>query len=167
MDIQEKCAKFKEFIQEIEVEFDSLLRSKPENQADVISLRRQIETILDLLKILQATRRNLMQHDNTNVSINTNDFTNPNYVKLGQSLGALITKKQKAYGNSFEKSGEVLKILFPNGMAPEQYQDVLTIARVIDKLFRIANQKDAFSENPWQDIAGYALLSVATQKGGL
>ena len=31
---------------------------------------------------------------------------------------------------------------------------------MIDKLFRIANKKDAFDENPWRDIAGYALLST-------
>jgi len=32
------------------------------------------------------------------------------------------------------------------------------LLRVIDKLFRIASQKEAFGENPWQDIAGYGLL---------
>ena len=32
---------------------------------------------------------------------------------------------------------------------------MLAITRVVDKLFRIANRKDAFGENPWQDIAGY------------
>lgn len=32
------------------------------------------------------------------------------------------------------------------------------VVRVVDKLFRIANHKDAFGENPWADIAGYAVL---------
>ena len=48
--------------------------------------------------------------------------------------------------------------MFPDGIRPEQYDDLLTIARILDKLFRIANNKDAFNENPYQDIVGYGLL---------
>ena len=40
---------------------------------------------------------------------------------------------------------------------------MLGITRVIDKLFRIANRKEAFGENPWEDIAGYGLLGVANE----
>ena len=50
--------------------------------------------------------------------------------------------------------------MFPDGIEPEQYDDLLTIARILDKLFRIANNKDAFEENPWRDICGYSLLSM-------
>jgi len=32
--------------------------------------------------------------------------------------------------------------------------------RIIDKLFRIATQKEAFGESPYRDIAGYGLLGV-------
>jgi hypothetical protein len=35
---------------------------------------------------------------------------------------------------------------------------LLTVVRILDKLFRIANSKDAFNEDPWFDIAGYAIL---------
>jgi hypothetical protein len=31
---------------------------------------------------------------------------------------------------------------------------------MIDKMFRIASQKDAFGENPFGDIMGYALLAL-------
>jgi len=91
------------------------------------------------------------------------------FEKLGFDTGSLVARKNKAYGNSFEESGKVIKILFPDGVPPEQYQDFLTITRIIDKLFRIASDKDAFAEDPWRDIAGYALLSLwsrerATQK---
>ena len=46
-------------------------------------------------------------------------------------------------------------------MEPSQYRDMLAITRVVDKLFRIANKKEAFGENPWQDIAGYGILGTA------
>ena len=82
------------------------------------------------------------------------------YEEIGRIIGALVDKKNKAYGSSFEHAGEVLKALYPTGIAPEQYQDMLYMARVIDKLFRIATNKDAFGENPAQDIAGYSILKA-------
>lgn len=77
---------------------------------------------------------------------------------LGAELGKLVKKKRAAYGNSHEKSGEVLAILYPEGVKPEQYGDMLTVARVIDKLFRVATDRDAMGESPWRDVAGYGLL---------
>jgi len=86
---------------------------------------------------------------------------NPVFAKLGLEIGELVAKKQVAYGDSFSKAGEVMKILYPNGISNEAFQDALTVVRVIDKLFRIATKKDAFEESPWRDIVGYGLLSVA------
>ena len=82
------------------------------------------------------------------------------FEQLGASVGNLVQEKQKAYGDSFGRSGECLRQMCPDGIEPEQYDDLLTIARILDKLFRIANNKDAFEENPWQDICGYSLLSM-------
>ena len=76
----------------------------------------------------------------------------------GAELGKLVDEKQAAYGNSFGKSGEIIKILYPEGIKPEQYKDALAITRIIDKLFRIANDKCYGGENPFMDIAGYGLL---------
>jgi hypothetical protein len=82
------------------------------------------------------------------------------YSKIGSDIGELVQEKQKAYGDSFGRSGRVLRELYPNGISPESYNEVLTITRILDKLFRIATQKDAFGENPYKDIAGYAILAV-------
>ena len=79
---------------------------------------------------------------------------------IGQEVGKLVADKQKAYGDSFGRSGECLRQMFPDGIEPHQYDDLLTIARILDKLFRIANDPDAFSENPYQDIVGYGLLGM-------
>lgn len=84
-----------------------------------------------------------------------------NYIALAADLGRLVQDKQLAYGDSFSRSQEILKILYPNGIKPENYKDLLTITRIIDKLFRIANKKDAFGESPYRDIAGYGLLGLA------
>jgi len=82
------------------------------------------------------------------------------YSDIGSMVGKLVEDKQKAYGDSFGRSGRCLMEMFPNGIKVDQYDDLLTIARILDKLFRIANDPDAFEENPYQDIVGYALLAM-------
>ena len=89
--------------------------------------------------------------------------THKPYSNLGTAIGRLVEEKDQAYGSSFQRSQEILKVLYPDGVQPNQYGDMLAITRVIDKLFRIANRKEAFGENPWQDIAGYGLLGVANE----
>jgi hypothetical protein len=84
------------------------------------------------------------------------------YVAIAKDIGLLVREKQEAYGDSFSKSEEIIKVLYPNGVKPENYRDLLTITRIIDKLFRIATRKDAFGESPYRDIAGYALLGIAS-----
>lgn len=81
-----------------------------------------------------------------------------NFEDIGADLGKLVAEKQLAYGDSFGRSGECLRQMFPDGIKPTQYDDVLTIARILDKLFRIANSPNAFGENPYGDIGGYSIL---------
>lgn len=88
------------------------------------------------------------------------------YNKIAREIAGLVGEKQIAYGDSFGNSGEVLKVLYPNGITPDQFGDALTLIRIIDKLFRIANKKDAFGESPYRDIIGYGLLAVARDENG-
>ncbi len=45
--------------------------------------------------------------------------------------------------------------MFPDGISPDQYDNVLAIARILDKLFRIAQGQ---LNDSFEDIAGYGLL---------
>ena len=83
-----------------------------------------------------------------------------NWDEIARSIAATVAEKNVAYGDSFERSGEVMAILYPNGIPLAQMGDALAVVRVLDKLFRIASDRDAFGESPWRDIAGYALLAV-------
>lgn len=85
---------------------------------------------------------------------------------IGAGVGRLVARKQLAYGDSFGRSGDVLRQLYPQGIQPPQYDDLLTIARILDKLFRIATEKDAYDENPYQDIVGYGLLGMGRHQDG-
>lgn len=80
------------------------------------------------------------------------------YEEEGQKIGKLVDGKNHAYGDSFRLSGSILKVLYPKGVKPEQYDDMLAVVRVIDKIFRIATDRNALGEDPWEDIAGYAIL---------
>ncbi len=86
---------------------------------------------------------------------NTNRFA-----KEAKRVAIIVNEKNLQYGNSFEKSGEILKILYPTGIGLEHYDEMLTVIRIIDKLFRIATGHSSDNEDPWQDICGYALLEL-------
>jgi hypothetical protein len=78
--------------------------------------------------------------------------------ELGREIGKLVDEKDLAYGNAIDSCVGILTALYPNGINPPQYRDAALIVRVGDKLSRIAKgDKNAFNENPWQDIAGYGL----------
>lgn len=83
------------------------------------------------------------------------------FERLGHEIGCLVDEKQAAYGDSFGRSGAIIQTLYPNGVLPEQYDDLLAVVRIVDKLFRVATKKDAFGESPGRDIAGYGLLMAA------
>jgi len=82
------------------------------------------------------------------------------FEKIGRDIGKIVGEKNAAYGNSFGRAGDCLKQMYPDGIRPDQYESLLTITRVLDKLFRIAKDEDAFGESPWMDIAGYSILAV-------
>ncbi|KKX52579.1 MULTISPECIES: hypothetical protein [Brevibacillus] len=89
------------------------------------------------------------------------------YQKLGSELGAFIDDRQVRYGNSFEKCGEFLKLLYPDGVRPDQYTDMLAIVRIFDKQMRLATGKNDDGETPYKDIAGYGLLGWMKDERGL
>ena len=82
------------------------------------------------------------------------------FKELAERVGELVDEKNANYGNSFSESGEFLKLLYPNGIPPESYGDMLCVVRIFDKLKRIATKKDAFGESPYSDIVGYGLLGL-------
>jgi hypothetical protein len=81
-------------------------------------------------------------------------------VIAAQAIGKLVTQKREAYGSSYAKSGDFLRLLYPDGVKPYQYSDMLLLVRIFDKQMRIATDKDALGEDPFIDIAGYGILGV-------
>ena len=86
------------------------------------------------------------------------------FQRIGTEIGNLVEEKNKAYGSSFSESGKIMRILYPRGIQPDQMTDALLVLRIIDKLFRIANEKDAFGESPFRDICGYGICGASIGK---
>jgi len=90
------------------------------------------------------------------------------YVRLGKQLADMLCEKRDAYGDNLKSTGEFLRILYPEGIPPSAYDELATVIRVMDKLFRIANKQahdtvgDAWKdkESPRWDVAGYGLAMV-------
>ena len=83
---------------------------------------------------------------------------------IAADIAATVAEKNAAYGDSVTRSAAIMQILYPDGIPVDAYKDALLVVRVLDKLSRIATDRDALGESPWRDIAGYALL--ACERGG-
>jgi len=111
--------------------------------------------VKDTENIPEGTRTGVLLSD-----FEFNQQESNNFVKIGQKIGQLVSDKNIAYGNSVVDAGKILAIIYPNGISIDQYDDALLVVRILDKIKRIANDKNAFNEDPWMDIAGYGILGV-------
>lgn len=124
----------------------------------VVGMKHWIDQAIEELQDVGAPKPESCQTVSGKITGNISEMDE--FVKSSLEIGTLVSEKNKAYGDSFGRGGEFLKILYPNGIAPEQYTDVLCQIRIFDKQMRIANNKNAFGESPYGDIAGYALLGL-------
>ena len=83
---------------------------------------------------------------------------------IAAELAAVVERKSAAYGDSVTRSSQIMRILYPDGVPVTAYRDALLVVRVLDKLSRIATDRDAFGEDPWGDVAGYALRAVQARR---
>lgn len=80
------------------------------------------------------------------------------YEQIGSDLVELLEEKRKAYGDGFDGVPQILNILYPDGIQPKDYGSLLTLTRILDKIYRISNNDT--TEDPWLDIAGYCFLAM-------
>lgn len=91
------------------------------------------------------------------------NIDDPTWAEIGGEIIKIVDVSNTAYGDSTIKSCKILEILWPNGIPAERYHDARCMISVLDKLARIAQNKDAFGESPWRDIAGYAFLAYRAE----
>ena len=83
---------------------------------------------------------------------------------IASETAEILEIKNRAYGNSFNKTTEFLKLLFPDGVVDDQYCHLMYIIRVLDKIGRIANSSLLPPEegvvDAYKDINGYTTLML-------
>ena len=79
------------------------------------------------------------------------------YENIALKIGQLVESRQSTYGDSFGKSGKILEIMYPNGIEVSQYNELLSIVRILDKLFRLSQGQ---LKDTYEDICGYAILGA-------
>ena len=99
-------------------------------------------------------------HKDGNECARLSALANNPFIRAAKDLGHIVAEKNAAYGSAFSKAGDFLKLLYPGGIEPEQYTDMLLLVRIFDKQMRIATAKDALGESPFRDIAGYGILGT-------
>jgi hypothetical protein len=87
------------------------------------------------------------------------------YEDIAVKIAALVEQKQEAYGDAFGKITKILRVLYPYGITPSEYQNLGLVIRILDKLARIAehNGDDPMQEDSWRDICGYSILAQASK----
>lgn len=69
-------------------------------------------------------------------------------------------RKDMSYGSALDIAPKIMRELYPDGILPSQsqFQEFQIISRIVEKLCRLTRgDRNAFNENPWADILGYAL----------
>lgn len=86
-------------------------------------------------------------------------------------FGKFLEKKNNVYGEGHIKAGEVLEVLYPDGIPVRCMNDASHIARCAEKMARIANRANITEkeykkdvEKPWLDIAGYSTLMAMEEE---
>ena len=84
------------------------------------------------------------------------------FVDIATKIAKLVEEKQKQYGDMISSMGPILKELYPDGVKPEQYNDLTIIVRMLDKIGRITKGNGAGNEDAWGDLIGYSLLGKSS-----
>lgn len=100
----------------------------------------------------------------TGAAVGDERFWASKFERAGFEVGALVTEKNRAYGDSFNVSGQFVGLLWPDGVPPESYADMLAFVRSFDKMKRIATDPGYGGEDPHRDLVGYAILNYVRRQ---
>lgn len=123
---------------------------------------RNLETRLAMLeRDNNILRRQLADAENRLCEIDLKAMSQGRHERLAVEVGALCDRKNEAYGNTGTSTGKMLAYFYPNGVPVDQYNRMLILARMFDKIARLTNLgggRRALGEDAARDLVGYALV---------
>jgi hypothetical protein len=150
--------------------YEALFVNDPDQNIIELTDRELSFTPLHYFDVLAKNANTLTTHEDGQIELEIEDdvlVVPTTYEEKGRQLGALVDRKQKAYGNAIEQTYNVVEVF----MRPYETEDGYVIpksllrhllfqVRIIDKQNRIFNNPngDLMDESPYGDISGYGLL---------
>jgi hypothetical protein len=92
------------------------------------------------------------------------------YEEIGSFIGSMVDRGNIAGSGTFHETAQVVHVLYPQRINPEQYDDLLAIIRMIDSMFMISREKKSSGKTPYyMDIVCHAIrkcqdLNVGVKK---
>ena len=84
------------------------------------------------------------------------------FLAIAHEVAATLEQKKIEYGDSFNSVEKLLFYLYPKGINPAQYPNLLSIIRISEKLFRLSHAPD--TKDSFTDIAGYSILALLSKE---
>ncbi len=100
--------------------------------------------------------------ETVNIQKESKESVRKTFKEAALEIAEILEQKNKDYGSAYAHAGKFLQILYPDGIRPEQYTNMLLITRIFDKLCRIASGAD--EKEPYFDISGYGILGYTKAK---
>ena len=86
------------------------------------------------------------------------------YEERALEIARMIEEKQQVYGDAYPKVAQCLAALYPQGVRPDQYQELSYLTRILEKLCRVSQRcsetRGLETESPFKDIVGIAFLAM-------
>lgn len=83
------------------------------------------------------------------------------YVTKALEIAEMLQNKAEVYGNQFETSEAMLKLVYPDGIAPHQYKDAAIFINIFDTIIRMTNSE--YTQG-FDYLAGYGIIGATINK---
>jgi hypothetical protein len=93
------------------------------------------------------------------------DYSPGKYERHAADIDALVDRKNAAYGDSFRKSGDVFRILYPHGIKPEQLDDALVLVRIVSQNIAHRQSKNSIRGRSVRGYCRVRSVNVAAADG--
>lgn len=85
-----------------------------------------------------------------------------NFKEKALEVAEMLERKSEEYDAPYDSDNDFLKIMYPNGVAPDKYADMVLCLRLYDTLKKLTKSGDT---KYIEYIAGYGILAMCEDRG--
>jgi len=108
-----------------------------------------------------------MSNNNDNENSGDSRFAGKGHIyeRIGDDVKRIVQRLEDHHGHSLGQTKEVLKLIYPRGIAPDQFGDAVQMVRVLDELFVIGNMEgvhDSERADMWKELIAKVFTSLGS-----